>query len=118
MSDDWVASAIERARVPIEIDTSDINIGVDVLHVMPLDLNESNMLRSDPRLKHIANEDARNETWVALVTWYRIKKGTEKMGGKFVPFEMFAQLPTDVIAMIALKIGEAITGKKFNDFLG
>ena len=99
----WIDTAIDRASHPIDIDVSDLPLGVDTLQAIPLSANEYQALKSTPELSKLPESDKDEYMGMRMVYEMLAKCDETLTWGKF------RKLPITTLGQLSSKVTEAIS---------
>ena len=98
----WIDTAIDAASQPIEVDVSDLGMGVDIVQVIPLSANEYSTLKAHPDAAKLSGQDKDEWMGMRMVFEMLAKCDDELSWGKFrtLPISLLGQLSGRVTASI------------------
>ena len=99
----WIDGAIESGNAPIDVDVSDLDLDVDVIQVKPISANEYNLLKQDPEVTKITDEQDRMEILGMLTVCTMLKKCDNT-----ISWGKFRQMPLTLISKLATLCTEAV----------
>ncbi len=98
----WIDTAIDRASQPIEVDVRGLDMGVDVINVMPLSANEYQTLKTHPEATGKSGDDRNEYLGMRMVFEMLAKCDSKLTWGKFqqLPIAFMGELSTRVTAAV------------------
>ena len=98
----WLDDALEKAGSPIDVDVSEVGLGVDTLQVIPLSASEFNVLKSHPEVRGLIGTD-RDEMLGLVMVAEMMKKADPS-----VTWPKLKNLPLQTLGALATAITAAV----------
>lgn len=99
----WIETAIDRASQPIEVDVSDLPMGVDTVQCIPLSANEYQVLKSHPDARNLSGDDKNEYLGMRMVFEMLSKCDDGLTWGKF------RELPIALLGNLSSRVTDAIS---------
>ena len=98
----WLDNALEKASNSVEIDVRDLGLGVDTIQAIPLSAAEYQVLKRDPELAGLPEDDKTEALGIRAIFEMLAKCDKSLKWGKF------KKLPLQTIGDLATKVTEAV----------
>lgn len=98
----WLDDALEKAGSPIDVDVSEVGLGVDTIQVVPLSAQEFNVLKVHPEIRGLTGDDRQEMLGLLMVAEMMQKADSAVSWAKLkrLPLQTLGALATAITAAV------------------